>query len=328
MKTGNKSKARKIGATIGILVLLLLLAVDIWGGNYLVSFAIGRSTSGGASVAPAPSTTSESREIVNQSFKRIAEETAQWKESIEPVRVEITSEDGLKLAGEMVMREDGTHKWAALIHGYTASRAMMWDYGCMFYSEGYNLLLPDMRGHGESEGNYIGMGVLDRKDVVQWINRILQEDAEAEIVLLGVSMGGATVMMTSGENLPANVKAIVEDCGYISVWDIFSDELKVLFHLPEFPILYTADMISRIRAGYSFHDGAARDQLKKAQVPVMFIHGSKDNFVHTEMVYELYDICPTKKDIFVVEEAGHGVSYYYAPEEYHQRVFAFLKEAW
>ncbi len=62
----------------------------------------------------------------------------------------------------------------------------------------------------------------------------LKEDPNAEIALFGVSMGGATAMMTSGEDLPSNVKVIIEDCGYSTVIDEFTYQLKDLFHLPSF----------------------------------------------------------------------------------------------
>ena len=319
-------KKKKIGLIVVLVIVALLIIVDIGGSNYLVSFAIGRTTSGGAAVVPKPSTTDESRKRVDENIKVISQVTKDWKDSITTTPVNITSDDGLNLIGEMYVSNPENHKWALIIHGYTSNRNAMWDYGYMFSEEGYNILLPDMRGHGESEGNYIGMGWLDRKDVVKWIDLICQQDPEAEIILHGVSMGGGTVMMTSGEELPANVKAIVEDCGYTSVWDIFSDEMKALFNLPDFPLLHTASVIAKIRAGYTFQEASAREQVAKTQVPMLFIHGSADNFVHTEFVYELYDICPTEKDIMVVDEAGHGVSYYYAPEEYHDKVFSFLEK--
>lgn len=191
---------------------------------------------------------------------------------------------------------------------------------------GWNVLTPDMRAHGESEGVYIGMGWLDRQDVLLWIDYIISLDPEAEIVLHGVSMGAATVMMTAGEDLPENVKGIVEDCGYTSVWDIFADELSALYRLPSFPILNVTEQVARVRAGYGFREASALEQVKKARVPILFIHGSEDNFVHTEMVYPLYDACPTAKDLLVVEGAGHGQAYSKDPELYLETVFAFLEE--
>ena len=171
------------------------------------------------------------------------------------------------------------------------------------------------------------MGWLDRMDVLKWIDTIVEIDPEAEIILHGVSMGGATVMMTSGEALPDNVKGIVEDCGYTSVWDIFADELDYLFGLPTFPLLNTATQRSTVLAGYDFTEASSVRQLANATVPVLFIHGSEDNFVRTDMVYEVYDACPTEKDILVVEGAGHGEAYLMDPDLYFDTVFGFLADA-
>ena len=101
------------------------------------------------------------------------------------------------------------------------------------------------------------MGWPDRRDMLQWIDWIIRRDSEAKIVLHGISMGGATVMMTAGEDLPGQVKAVVEDCGYTSVWDIFTDELDYLFHLPAFPLLNIASCLSSLRAGYSFSEASS-----------------------------------------------------------------------
>ena len=125
---------------------------------------------------------------------------------------------------------------------------------------------------------------------------------------------------------PEQVKAVVEDCGYTSVWDIFKDELHYLFHLPSFPLLNIASKISSLRAGYSFTEASSLEQIKKAKVPVLFIHGSEDNFVHTDMVYQVYDACPSPKQLLVVEGAGHGNSYSHDPELYFDTVFSFLEE--
>ena len=65
------------------------------------------------------------------------------------------------------------------------------------------------------------MGWLDREDILRWIDFILADDPQAEIVVHGISMGAATTMMTAGEDTPENVKVFIEDCGYTSVWDVF-----------------------------------------------------------------------------------------------------------
>lgn len=323
--TSGTSRRGKWIAIVSAAILLLLLAVDLFVGNYLVSFAIGRRTSGGASVSPTPVTTAEVQKRVDDNADILKEQTLAWLADAVKEEVSVTSEDGLHLVGDIIRNAEPSHQWTIVVHGYSMKRSGMYDYACMWAQQGYNVLLPDLRGHGDSEGDYIGMGWLDRKDMLRWIALICEQDPDAEIILHGVSMGGATVMMTSGEALPPQVKAVVDDCGYTSVWDIFSDELHYLFHLPEFPFLYTANEIGRLRAGYDFREASALGQVQQTQIPILFLHGSEDNFVHTEMVYELYDACPTQKDLYVAEGAGHGQAFYIDPAVYTDKVFGFLE---
>ena len=109
----------------------------------------------------------------------------------------------------------------------------MMPFGRPYYEHGYNVLLPDDRASGKSEGNHIGMSYLDKDDMKLWINWILNEDPDAKIIVHGVSMGGATSMMLSEDN-PEQVVCYIEDCGYTSVYDIFSSELDKRFGLPPF----------------------------------------------------------------------------------------------
>ena len=217
------------------------------------------------------------------------------------------------------------HRYAILFHGYAGAAWQMAPYGKMFYDMGYSVLIPDARAHGESEGDYIGMGWLERPDVLSWIDSVTGPDQEAEIVLMGVSMGGATVMMAAGEDLPDNVKCIVEDCGYSSVWDEFELQLKNVFGLPSFPLLNTASLVSKLRAGYSFEEASSVNQLKKATVPMLFIHGDADTFVPFSMLDVVYNACASaEKEKLVVHEAAHGAAADTDPELYWDTVTAFV----
>ncbi len=320
----KKLKSSTIIKRIALIVVAVLVALDIFAGNYLVSFALSRANASGIAVAPTPTTTEDTQDTVDQVWSTISELTDKWMDSAEKTVVSIKSDDGLDLVGDIFTTDTNSHKWLIAIHGYTGKREHMYSYARFYAQKGYNILTPDMRSHGDSEGELIGMGWLDKEDVKLWIDYVLDIDPKAEIVLHGVSMGGATVMMTSGEDLPENVKAIIDDCGYTSVWDEFTDEAKYLFHISQFPILYTASAISKVRAGYSFQEASAIEQVKKTKIPIFFIHGSEDNFVNTNMVYSLYDACPTKKELYVVEGAGHGQSLYLNPNLYFDKVFSFI----
>ena len=236
---------------------------------------------------------------------------------------EITNSDALKLKAKYRMQNDQPHNWIISIHGYKDSHHFMLPYGAVFYQKGYNVLLPDNRAHGASEGDYIGMGWLDKKDISEWIQWVIDQDSEANIILHGISMGGATVMMTAGDNLD-HVVGYVEDCGYTSVWDIFACVMKRDYHLPAFPILHTCRLISRYRLGYDYVEASALTQIRKCDKPMFFIHGEKDDFVPTYMGHQLYEAFPGKKDIYIAKNAGHANAMDFDPETYFAKVFEFI----
>lgn len=321
------SKKKKIVICIISFILVVLIGGLGFVGNYFFEYALLRQEGivTAANVDPnAPQSIETMAEVANKEKAR--EEVDKWLEDVKTEETTIESEDGLKLWGKMYFQEEQTDKWVIIAHGYTSSHEDIQPIALNFYNQGYNVLTPDMRAHGNSEGKYIGMGWLDRKDILKWIDYVLSIDADSQIVLYGESMGGATVMMTSGEELPSNVKAIVEDCGYTSVKEMFEAQLYERFNLPSFPIINVANIVTEIRAGYDFEEASALEQVKKSKTPMLFTHGGNDTYVLTEMIYRLYDAATCEKDMLVIEGAGHGSAPDVDPETYYEKVFTFLSK--
>jgi uncharacterized protein len=147
---------------------------------------------------------------------------------------------------------------------------------------------------------------------------------DTEIVLHGVSMGAATVLMVSGEELPYNVKAIVADSPYTSVNELFAYQLDRMFHLPAFPILPSTSFVTKLLADYSFKEASALKQVKKAKVPILYIHGTDDTFVPTEMSFELYENTPTEKEMITFDDSMHGEAIAVYRDEYVNKLAEFL----
>ena len=236
----------------------------------------------------------------------------------------IESYDKLQLHSYVVSQN--SNKWAIVVHGYGGSGKLMSDKSKYFYDMGYNVLIPDLRGHGKSEGDYIGMGWKDRLDIISWINFIIKENPNAEIVLHGTSMGAATVLMTSGENLPSNVKAIVADCAYTSAWDEFSYQLETYLKVPSYYILNVTNMVTKLKAGYSLKEASALECVKKATVPILYIHGDKDKFVPYSMMDKLYDATNSPKEKLTIEGGEHANSDLVSPFLYWLTLEDFLNQ--
>ncbi|ASA26601.1 alpha/beta hydrolase [Paenibacillus donghaensis] len=243
-------------------------------------------------------------------------------------KVELISEDGLKLQGYFIASEQAKGRTVIVAHGYSGKAKDMGAYAKLYYEKlGYNVLLPDARGHGESAGNYIGFGWPERRDYLQWIHYVMERTGpQAQIVLHGVSMGGATVLTTSGESLPSQVKAIVADCAFSSVKAQLAYQLKRMYRLPSFPFVQIASLVTRLKAGYFFGEASAMKQVGKAKVPILFIHGDADTFVPYEMMDELYEACNSPKQKYTVAGAGHGLAYDTDKGEYARKVTSFVNQ--
>ena len=149
-------------------------------------------------------------------------ETAAWLKTVSSNRISVMSGDGYRLVASEFLTGKDSHVWVLMLHGYTGWKEEMYPFARWYYEEGYHVIVPDLRCQGESEGDFIGMGWTDHYDCMLWIDYILKQDQEAEIVLHGQSMGAATaLMMTGEEELPDNVMAVVSDCAYTDAYSMF-----------------------------------------------------------------------------------------------------------
>lgn len=290
------------------------------------------------------------KEMSGTDWARYMPKIAKWKKWMleQPHEdVYIQSDDGLKLhgtwftgveqsGGRMSAQEDqgledreGKKAPAKVVigfHGYTSEGVSGFIGLSNYYlPRGYEMLLVDQRAHGASEGKYIGFGCLDRRDALCWIGYVQERLGEdCRILLHGTSMGGATVLMASGLDLPSSVKGIISDCAFTSAWDVFTHVLKNEYHLPARPIMEAADQLVKARAGYGLRECSAAQEVKKARVPILFIHGDADTFVPCQMCETIYDNCASRKEKLIVHGAGHCESHYMATEEVEEKLTEFL----
>lgn len=238
---------------------------------------------------------------------------------------ETSATGDLKLVASYVPAAKQTNKTIVIAHGFGGSSDHMGEYAGLFHQLGYNVLLPDDRGAGRSQGNYIGYGWPDRLDYLKWIKQVIHRNGtNSQIVMFGTSMGGATTMMVSGEKTPRQVKAFIEDCGYTSVYDEITYQAKQMYNIPEYPLVPVVSGINRLKNGYTFKQASALKQVAKNHKPMLFIHGSNDKFVPTKMVYPLYRADKGPKRLLVVHGAAHAKSFEHAPELYRSTVKSFL----
>ena len=315
-----KKKTKNIGVIL--VTVLLLLGVSLLGASwYLLDYALK------------PIDRGRQMEQAWVQMDSLYPGLKVWHDSLDAAGLSrdtlIQAADGATLHARYIRQGQPTRRTAVLVHGYTDCWVRMLQLGRMYHHDlGANLILPDLRNAGQTDGDHFQMGWKDRLDVKRWITLVPELFGDsATVVVHGVSMGGATTMMLSGDaDVPDCVRAYVDDCGYTSVDDQFTKELKEQYGLPRFPLIPAASALCELRYGWNFAEASALEQVKKATRPMLFIHGAEDGYVPTWMVYPLYEAHPGTKSLWVVPEAVHARSYKTHPAEYTRRVRQFLEE--
>jgi len=223
--------------------------------------------------------------------------------------------------------QNGESKKTVVIHhGYRGPTEAVAVYAKMFYEMGYNVLLPDSRATGESQGKNITFGWKEKEDIVHWINQL---PVDQEVILMGESMGAATVLMASGlDNFPQKVKAVISDSSYSSL----DQQIQFLYNIAndlvngKIPqkVLNILDGKVKKRLNFSMSDVSVINQVKKSKIPMFFIHGESDSFVPSNMVQQLYDAkLNGEKQLFIVQEANHTQAISYAYPMYKEQIKKF-----
>ncbi|MCQ2595960.1 MAG: alpha/beta hydrolase [Treponemataceae bacterium] len=265
--------------------------------------------------------------IVNEDSKVCA----QWFLEQKPEEIEMTSFDGLKLHAYFLPAPNGAENADAtllLMHGFHGSGLKDFAIVSKFYHQNnYNVLIPDQRTHGKSEGKYITFGIKERFDCHDWtmlLNEKLGDDKN--IFMDGVSMGCATVLMACGTDLPPNVKGVIADCGFTSPYEIMKHVITRNMHLPAFPIMPVAGMLTKVIAGFGLKEYSATTAMKNNAIPVLFVHGDADDFVPPYMSEQNYAACAAPKQLFMVPGAIHAMSYFTDTPKSQQTILEFLEK--
>ena len=259
-------------------------------------------------------------------FSKIRRDAANQLAAREHEIVEITAKDGVHLVGHWFCR-DAAKRTIVAMHGWRSS----WvdDFGIIsdfWLRSGCNVLFAEQRGQNNSGGDYIGFGLLERYDCADWTFWV-QEQCSLPIYLCGISMGAATVLMASALPLAENVRGIMADCGFTSphaIWEhVAKDSLRLHYNGWR---RKTVDAICNQNLNGESAYFSCEDALRVCTLPVLFVHGSDDQFVPVEMTYQNYKACSSEKRLLIVTGAGHRQSYIIEPEKYEAETQKFWSD--
>lgn len=266
----------------------------------------------------------------------VNDQTARCKETLDGAigvfeaapyeEVSIVSHDGLKLTGRYYHVADGA-PLQILCHGYKGN-AIRDFCGCwkIAVEAGHNVLLINERCHGGSEGHTITFGILERQDVLDWIKYANGRFGNVPVLLVGVSMGAATVLMAAGMDLPENVRGVIADCPYDAPANIIKKVLGKDRGMPEAVVYPLIRLGGRLFGRFDLESDSPVEAVKRANVPILLIHGDDDRFVPYEMSRNIHGAAQEKIEFHTIPGAGHAINYAVAPEMYRVAVMGFIEK--
>lgn len=260
-------------------------------------------------------------------YEKDAEQALEQLRALPLEHLELTAPDGARLCAYLLVPEHSNGKLLLACHG--ARSSSLGEFRFMapaLYKQGYTILMPDHRGCGESDGKYMGYGTHESKDTFLWVRYAKARFPALSIFLLGVSMGGATVLMMSNHADDPAIRGIIADCPYTSAWAEFSYQVHTSFHLPDFPLLHICNLWCRLCAGYDFREASPLEAVRAAKKPILFIHGGADDYVPVFMQAQLFEACPGEKTCLTVDGAVHARSYYTNPAAYEAALQQFTEQ--
>ncbi len=300
-------------------VALGVTAVAAIAGNFACDYAIKRPD-------PLKEKDVEMREVYRKRAE-IRKRNNQNFFDCNPEDLSLMGVNGCNMRAWFLPAKKTSKRFVICVHGYKCNGPDEFSHFAPFYHNdlGYNYLLPDLTGHGRSEGDYIGFGSFDAKNILLWVDYLINRFGEdIEIILHGISMGAATVMNCNELSPPDQVKIIIEDCGFTSASEIMDNTLKDMIGFSFKPAVYLGSVFSKLKAGYFFEESNPLKNMNKAKNPILFVHGMEDTFVPFEHGKRLYEACKVEKDCLWVPNTVHAFSYYNAKDEYEAKIKAFI----
>ncbi len=252
-------------------------------------------------------------------YEPYAQDMIRWMREVRAMpreHLQIISEDGLVLRGTYYEYAPGA-PIELMFHGYRGAAERDLCGGVQrCFRLGHSALLVDQRAASKSQGNVITFGVREHRDCLRWAEFAQEKFGEdAKIILCGISMGATTVLMAAGEELPKCVVGVLADCGFSSAKEIICKVLRQI-HLPPKLFYPLIRLGAKLYGGFTLEKADATQAMARCRLPVLFFHGTDDDYVPWQMSQKNFDACASQKKLVLVPGAGHGLSYLLDPEGY------------
>lgn len=246
--------------------------------------------------------------------------------SIEVQECEIEAIDGVHLKGYFLPAKENAKVTIICAHGYRSN--CFNDFAGIIpflHNQNYNVLFTVARAHVGSAGRYITLGKKESKDLVCWTEFIENKLPGQDIFIYGISLGAVNAMiLTELDYIPSGIKGIIEDSGYSRAYDILVYQIRHEYRLSPYPTIPIANWFAKRIAGVNFKTPSPIESIKNSTLPILFIHGTKDELVPTYMGDACYKACNSPKTFLKIDDASHYQTFFENQEIYEEAFVDFV----
>ncbi len=265
-----------------------------------------------------------SKDFTEYSYGQVGASSSDWV-SENSKKIELENSEGKNLKALEIKNEHISHSYIIICHRYGESPEATEEYAKHFYDLGFNIILPYMRGHGDSPYENISFGWNDRLDVTEWAEYIVSNDKKSRIALFGVSLGANAVTLAATEALPENVRLLVADSCYTSVESVVKGYIKNETRFSSALGVRIISFLAENKTGENLKNADTVARLKKIEIPVMFINGENDTVVPPLESKKLYENCNSKGvEEVIIENGTHGKNLQTDKDNYWANIDMFI----
>jgi fermentation-respiration switch protein FrsA (DUF1100 family) len=239
------------------------------------------------------------------------------------------SRDGEAEIAAWFIPYQGSQQVVIMVHGNNASRTREFDdqfpsMAAALHNAGLNVLMIDLRGHGQSGPGRVTFGMRERQDVLGAVDLLRDRGfLPGSIGVLGVSLGSATSIGATAEE-PA-IGVLIVDSAFAEIYPVIQDQWQGASGLPNLFLTPTRLMI-RLLYGYDLAGSKPVEEIGSiAPRPMMIIHCKTDTYIPVEHANKLCKAAPSA-EVWLLEVCDHARTYNAEKEAYESKVTGFFSE--
>ncbi|MBQ5973622.1 MAG: alpha/beta hydrolase [Oscillospiraceae bacterium] len=248
-------------------------------------------------------TRGNSEEGTSADHDAMHEAAVAWHAAHEQFAREVSIQSGgLRLTGQYF--DFGFDRCVVILSGRTEGCVYSSGFSEPYVQSGWNVLTPDSRAHGFSEGRYATMGWKEHEDLLRWLAFAHDELGNREVVLHGVCVGAATcVYAMTSDAAPDYVRGLTVEGLYQSFYEVLRRRIQNRGHRT-FPVLQEIWLLCRIRFGVNYRRFTPLSRMGRLTLPVLFIQSKEDVSSLPADCEALFRACASPRKRLVWMESG------------------------